>query len=74
MIYVGPLIVSSKSIKETVKGSVYELTADDQDGNKLKLRFRAENYSTFKAYSIGDAIDPKAITWQSVVIQQEMPT
>lgn len=70
MIYIGPLIVSSKTIKDTVKGSVYELTAEDHDGNKLKLKFRAENFSQFKAFSIGDPIDPKTITWQSVVVEE----
>lgn len=71
MIYVGPFIVSSKTVKDTAKGATYELTAEDNDGNKLKLKFRFENFSDFEAYSVGDSIDPKPFTWQSVIMEDD---
>jgi hypothetical protein len=64
MIEIGVLRVAQKIAKETTKGLKYSIKAEDMDGNKLTLELEHED---FKAYSIGDPIDPHAIEWQDIL-------
>ena len=67
MIYIGALIVSQKVVKDTAKGTKYNLTAEDTEGNKLTLKFTFENFTDFKALAVGDVLDPKKIEWQGQI-------
>ena len=71
MIYVGPFTVSQKIVKDTVKGTQYEITAGDPEGNKFKIIFDFSNFSEFKKYSVGDEIDPGSFEWQSTLEKPE---